>query len=151
MQAMVLVCIAKILFLGLAQVVASATCWGQSMPPYELIFTTDSTTEQTGSVTLICRDSVTAEEPEIDDIKFFLNRSSATDPSLREREDITVVEIRSAIIKFNLTRKYEGYYTCGKRVDCANVRESMPNTFICKHVVLYSHTYCGVMNFFSTS
>ena len=97
---------------------------------------TDSTTEQTGSITLRCRDSITAEVLNINEINFFLNRSSVTDPYLRERGDIRVVEVGSTGIKFNLTRKYDGYYTCGKRVDCANVTDSLPKTFICKCMVI---------------
>ena len=126
-----------ILLISLAHAMASATC---SSPPYKLIFMTDDTTEQTGSITLKCRDSITAEEADISEINFFLNRSSANDPSLRERGDITVFEVGSTGIKFNLTRKYDGYYTCGKRMDCANVRESMPDTLICKCMGLILYT-----------
>ena len=97
-----------------------------------MIHQTDSTTEETGSIILKCRDSDTAEELDISEISFFLNRSSVADPSLRERGDITVVPVRSTGIKFNLTRRLEGKYTCGKRVDIANVRESVPRTLVCK-------------------
>lgn len=95
---------------------------------YELTFETDSTTELTGSITLRCRDDITAEELDISEISFFLNRTH----SLREWEDIAVVEVGSTGIKFNLTRKLEGRYTCCKRVDGVNVRESQPKTLICK-------------------
>lgn len=101
-------------------------------PPYEVIHQTDNTTEHTGSITLICRDGMTAEEEDINEIYFFLNRTSAADPSLREREDIRVVKVGTTGIKFNLTRRFEGNYTCGKRVDAANLRESLPKTLICK-------------------
>ena len=125
---------AIIILVGVAHVVASATCSSQ-MPPYELIFMTDDTTEQTGSINLKCRDSITTAELDISEIKFFLNRSSVANLSLREM-DIKVVEVGSTAINFNLTREYEGYYTCGKRVDCANVRESLPKTLICKYMGL---------------
>ena len=132
-----------ILLISLAHVVTSATCSSQNPAPYELIFERDSTTEQTGSLTLRCRDSITAEILNIlNEIKFFLNHSSAADCSLRERGDIKVVEIGRTGIKFNLTRKYEGYYTCGKRVDCANVKESMPMALICKYMLGFNyHTF----------
>ena len=85
-----------------------------------------------GSIILRCRDSTKAEQLDIGQIKFFLNRNSVVDPSLRERGDITVVEVGSTGIKFNLTHRLEGNYTCGKRVDTANVRESLPKILICK-------------------
>ena len=102
------------------------------LPLYELIHQTDNTTELTGSMTFKCLNRYTANKLDISEIHFFLNRSSAADPSLRERGDITVVPVGSTGIKFNLTRRLEGYYTCGKRVDVANVRESVPKPYICK-------------------
>ena len=99
---------------------------------FELIRMTDSTTEQTGSITLQCRDALTAERLSISQISFFLNRSSAADPSLRERGDVRVAEIGCCGINFNLTRRLEGRYTCGKRVDCTNLIESQPILLICK-------------------
>ena len=112
-------------------VVASALCSSQSSAPYyELIHLTDSTTELTGSITLKCRDSC-AEDMKISEIKFFLNHSSA----LRERGDIRVIEIGTTGIKFNLTRRLEGNFTCGKSgVNTANntVRASLPMTLVCK-------------------
>ena len=99
---------------------------------FELIYMIDSTTEQTGSITLQCRDAITAESLHISQISFFLNRSSAADPSLRERGDIRVAEVGSTAINFNLTRRLEGRYTCGNRVDCTNLIESPPRLYICK-------------------
>ena len=125
--------IVRIAILGLVFIAAaSASSSSQNTPLYELIHQTDSTTEQTGSVTLKCRNSDTAEELDVSEISFFLNRSSVADPSLSEREDITVVPVGSTGIKFNLTRRLEGYYTCGKRVDVANVSESLPKPYICE-------------------
>ena len=120
---------------GLANVAKPAPCLSPNpTASYELIFGTDATTAQTGSLTLKCRDDYTAEELDINVISFFLNRSSAADPSLREREDISVIEVGSTAIKFNLTRRLEGHYTCGKRVNCTNVAESPPKTLICKWI-----------------
>ena len=127
--------IARIAIVGLVFTAASTSnpIASQNSPaPYELIHETDSNTEQTGSIIVKCRDSDTTEELDISEIHFFLNRSSATDPSLRERGDITVVSVERTGIKFNLTRRLEGNYTCGKRVDVANVRESVPKSLICK-------------------
>ena len=125
--------IARIIIVGLVFVAASVSSSSQNSPaPYELFHQTDTTTEETGSIILKCRDSDTAEELDISEISFFLNRSSVADPSLRERGDITVVPVGSTGIKFNLTRRLEGNYTCGKRVDVANVRESVPRTLVCK-------------------
>lgn len=132
MHAMLL--IAEVLLISIGHIVASATCSTSlgTAAPYELIHETDTTTELTDSVTLKFRDAITLEELQISEIKFFLNRRLPTDPSLRERGDITVIEVGRVAINFNLTRKYEGNYTCGKKVDGANVRESMSRTFIYK-------------------
>ena len=126
--------IARNAVVSLVFIAALAFTSSQNPPPYQLIFNTDSTTELTGSIILICRDRNTREDVEISEISFFLNRTSAAVPSLRERGDITVVEVGSTGIKFNLTRRLEGYYTCGRRVDIANVTESPPKTLICKQV-----------------
>ena len=120
-----------LILISLAYLVASTPCPSQSSRPYELIHETDSTTELTGSITLKCRDSSTAEELEKNEINFFLNRSS-----VREREDIRVVEVGSTGIKFNLTREYDGYYTCGKRGDntCTANDKSLPTALICEWI-----------------
>jgi hypothetical protein len=123
--------------LVLAYIVVSTPCSSRnSAPHYELIFTTDSTTELTGSITFKCRDGYTADELEINEIDFFLNCSSSTNcPSLRERGDITVVAAGSYDIQFNLTREYDGYYTCGKRggdTSTGNYTMSPPKALVCK-------------------
>ena len=130
-QNLIYACCKKYFFIFVAGPVSNLC---QNPASYELIFETDSTIEQTGLLTLRCRDSVTAEILDINEISFFLNRSSAADPSLREREDIRVVEVGTTGIKFNLTRRLEGYYTCGKKVDCTNVRESSSKALICKWI-----------------
>ena len=115
-------------------IAAPALASTASHPPYELIFSieSDGTTELTGSICLMCRDADTAEELPVDGVLFFLNRSSSSDPSIRERGDIRVVVVGCCRVRFNLTRRLEGNYTCGKRVDVANVRESLPLTLACK-------------------
>ena len=123
---------------SLVYLVASTPCSSQSSAPYELIHEIDSTTELTGSITLKCRDSSTAEELEISEINFFLNHSSTATNylSLRERGDITLVEVGSTGIKFNLTREYDGYYICGRRGDdvCTANNTSQPKALICEWI-----------------
>lgn len=100
--------------------------------PHEVIIETDETTENTGSIIMLCRDEI-AENIPISETIFFLNHSSV-DVSLREREDINVIEVDRYRIKFNLTRSLEGNYTCGSRVSGTHVIESMPRTLVCKLV-----------------
>ena len=124
-------------------IAASSPCSSQSSAAYELIYRTDSTTDLTGSITLSCRDDSTAEEVGISEISFFLNCSSGANNclSLRERGDITVVAVTSTRIRFNLTREYDGNYTCGKRrrsrgdgTCTANYTMSPPEALVCKWI-----------------
>ena len=119
--------------MGVANIAVSAPFSSQS----ELIFEIDTTTAKTGAIILKCRDYETAELLNIDDISFYLNRTSASDFSLRERGDITVTAVGNTGIKFNLTRRLEGSYTCGTRVNCNSVIESPPKTLICKLIIIY--------------
>ena len=128
-----------VIAVGIADIAKSAPC---SAASYELIFKTDTTTAETGAVILKCRDDATAEALDIDTISFYLNRTSASDLSLRERGDVTVTAVGSTGIKFNLTRRLEGNYTCGTRVNCNSVIESPPKTLICKWIVI-----CVTINF----
>ena len=123
---------ARIAVVGLVFIATSA--FTSIIPPFELIYMTDATTLLTGSITMQCRDALTAEQLIIHQINFFLNRSSAADPSLREREDVTVVGVGNTRIRFNLTRRLEGYYTCGRRVNTTHVIESQPLVLVCKWV-----------------
>ena len=124
-------------------VAASSPCSSQSSAAYELIYRTDSTPDLTGSITLICRDDETAEKVGISEISFFLNCTSGASNclSLRERGDITVVAVGSTCIRFNLTREYDGYYTCGKRrrsrgdgTCTENYTMSPPKALVCKWI-----------------
>ena len=126
------VLIVRIAAVGSIFIVASVFASTIPSPQYELIFRTDSTTGLTGSITLMCRDYNTAEQLPVVDILFFLNRSSVDDPSIRERGDIRVVEVGCCGVRFNLTRRLESYYTCGRRVNITYVEESLPRTLICK-------------------
>ena len=103
-------------------------------PLYQLIFMAESTyTEVTGSITMVCRTKATAEELPLNEVHFWLNRTCACDPSLRERPDIRVIKVNDYKIRFNLTRSREGYYTCGKRVSVNHVMESSRKTLISKY------------------
>ena len=108
-------------------------------PPtsYELIHMTNSTTETTGLVTLMCRDQF-AEPVPVNGVMFWLNRTSACDIDLRERRDVQMIKVSAYGIHFNLTGDLEGVFTCGILVIRDNritVEESDSLTLICK-----SHT-----------
>ena len=107
--------------------------------PYEVIFETDKTTEKTGSIQMQCRDAY-AERIPINEVKFWLNRTHTSDPSLRERCDFNIIEVDSYKIKFNLTRRLEGNYTCGRCDSESGVLESSPKTLICKYWIIMHTT-----------
>ena len=102
--------------------------------PFELIFTTDDQTASSGSILLECRDEKTAEPLNVNQTKFWLNRTSACDPDLSAIADVPVSRGDNGM-KFNLTRNLEGVYTCGTLAIQENeviVRESTPRTLICE-------------------
>ena len=105
----------------------------RSTATYELIHTTDLTTETTGSITMYCRNSTTAEKVPLNEVQFWLNRTNRCDPNLQERGNINAIEVDNFKIKFNLTRHLDGYYTCGKYVNGNRVLESNQKAFVCKH------------------
>lgn len=111
--------------------------------PHEVIFETDGTTEQTGSVIVRCRNEISENIPLSRKVKFWLNWTNPHDPSastsLQERDDFNVVEFDPYGIKFNLTRGLEGNYTCGQRVNESYVQMSQPKTIICKLISLKVH------------
>ena len=116
--------------------------------PFELIFTTDSQTELTGSTLLQCRDTTTAEPLKINQTKFWLNRTSACDSDLTARADVHVVIVDNNRIKFNLTRNLEGDYTCGRLALQENgiiVKESTPKRLICKFSFIQYIFFCTVI------
>ena len=111
--------------------------------PYELVYRTfDSMhmTERSGLIELICRSGSTAQElPLTDNVtKIWLNRTSVNDPDLQERGDVRDIEIHGCCrLRFNLTSKLEGKYTCGRQTDIANVQESLPKQLICKKLNVF--------------
>lgn len=100
---------------------------------FELIYMTDDQTASSGSISLQCRDANTAEPLDVDQTKFWLNRTSACDPDLTAIADVQVLRDDKKT-KFNLTRNLEGVYTCGTLAIQENeviIRESVPRTLIC--------------------
>ena len=101
--------------------------------PYELVYHTFDVTELSGLIEMACRNESTAEELPVSDIKIWLNRTSVDDPDLREREDVGIVEVHGCCrLRFNLTHQLDGNFTCGRRINIANVKESPTKMLICK-------------------
>ena len=101
---------------------------------------------------MLCRSFTTAENIPISEVQFWLNYTTCNNAtSLREREDVNVLDVDSYSIRFNLTRSLEGYYTCGKQVD-ENCIMSTKRELICKYNTLYvyiriSSISCTMYNF----
>ena len=93
-------------------------------PPYELIVRrADSSTRgaRVDLITLQCRENRSMEIVSVQDINFWLNRMRPDDPDLKE-EDYVIINDDNMGVTFQL--RQEGYYTCGRRTDAANVDES---------------------------
>ena len=102
------------------------------LPGFEIIFVAESGFEESGSIALTCRDSWTADELNVHNVNFWLNRTLENNTDLRERRDIGIKEVGCCSIKFNLLRNLEGRYSCGKMYDNGYVEESAPLKLICK-------------------
>ena len=108
---------------------AQASC--PNCSPYTIVHSRDSTS---GRIELECRNSSTLERLDIHGVKFWVNRTSADDRDLRNRSDFSVIEDHNNnVIRFTLTGDLEGRFTCGIKIDVANIRESPPLALICKH------------------
>ena len=129
---------ALIVTVSLCTVIPASVAMPIQRNGYELIFGTDRTT---GSVTLTCRDALSANDINVNSTNYFLNSSEyATD--LRQREDFCNVEIVGCCsIKFNLPQNLEGNYTCGTRIN-DTLQESPPKTLICEYNL---HTIASYM------
>ena len=129
---------ARMLFIVVSLLVSTSnqvpTSTTTAEPTYEMTYSTDATTETTGSIVMCCRSSETAEELPLNEVHFWFNRTRVCDPSLRDQSNIRVIEVDNHNIKFNLTRSHEGYYTCGKRVSVNHVMESSPKALTCKQI-----------------
>ena len=123
------VLIVRIAAVGSIFIVASVFASITPPPQYELICRTDSMIYLTGAISPMYR--TTAETILVDEVVFILNCSSVDDPSIWERGDIRVV-VGNYGLRFNLTRRLEGNYACGRRVNVANMEESWPLTLACK-------------------
>ena len=112
----------------IAIAVQMSSGWDPS--PFQLIHRTNSTT---GLTKLACRNSTTIEYLDIHTVNFYVNRSSVHDPDLRNRTGFSVIEEDNMIV-FNLTGNSEGIFTCGRRIDEFNIRESPPLILVCKYI-----------------
>lgn len=84
------------------------------------------------AVTLACRNSAGVVQ-DIDNVRFWLNRTRDDSRDVRERGDIPVFEDQTRNeISITFSRSIEGYYTCGQEVDSVNVDESAPLILVCK-------------------
>ena len=105
------------------------------LSPFELIW---NRKEQSGIITMKCRNGTTADELDAATVHFWLNRTSTNDSDLRQRDDVLVTVDDNSSIRFTLTRNLEGNYTCGTRSDADSVQESDPRILICKLIVCLS-------------
>lgn len=123
------------LLLSTLQLVAEVKSTPSPAPYYQLIYQITNTATEDGSVTLTCRNATTAEELNVQNVKFWLNRSAEYEQDLRERGDVGTVEvIGCCTIKFSLQQGHEGYYTCGTSSEEYGVHESPQLTLICKFI-----------------
>ena len=129
-------------FVTVCTLCAINSCLSLNPPSYQL-FHSRQYYATTASIKLQCREETVTSLKfmNVADAKFWLNKTSPTDPSLRERADVTVTKTEDGLgITFNLTRNLEGNYTCGRRIDSENVHESLPLTLICKHYGIMLNT-----------
>jgi hypothetical protein len=90
---------------------------------------------------LSCYDSSTGAAADIDDVTFWRNRTLPSDPGLREGRDMPVFgDPIGNDISFILTRKFEGYYTCGRQLMGRVEDESTPIPLVCKFN-MYTYAY----------
>ena len=100
---------------------------------YELIHTSTSNTTNDGSLIIKCRNKVTADELRVNEVSFWLNRTSTCGQDLRRRTDIRNVEVVGCCsLRINLRPCLEGNYTCGRVNESGALQESDPVTLICK-------------------
>ena len=96
----------------------------QSPAPYVLRVEREVESSQGASVDLItlrCVDSTSDQVVRPQDVIFWLNRESPDDPDFKDEDYVDIDNGRGGIV-FQL--RVEGYYTCGRRADVANVEES---------------------------
>ena len=105
----------------------------QQQPPYELIVQRQqesSTGSAVDLITLRCRNTQSGSFEPVRDVIFWFNRATPDDPGINNEPG--VFQDRTGIV-FQLQRESrEGNYTCGVRIDQANVMESERVTLIGK-------------------
>ena len=91
---------------------------------------------------LACYEPSIGHNADIDDVTFWRNRTLTSDPQgLREGSDMPVfADPMENKISFILTRKFEGYYTCGRQM-MGRIEESPTVPLVCKLILLLILTY----------
>ena len=74
-------------------------------------------------ITLRCRNSQSGSLELVRNVIFWFNRATPNDPDLKNEPYVFISSDNMGIV-FQLPREREGNYTCGVRVDTANVMES---------------------------
>ena len=89
-----------------------------------------STGSQVDLITLRCRNTVSGNFELIrGGVIFWFNRATPDDPNIKNEPDVFSTGDGRGIV-FQLSRQREGNYTCGMRIDEANVMESERETLI---------------------
>lgn len=109
--------------------------------PFEL----KSRSEENGMITMWCCNATSGDELDTATVYFWLNRTSANDCDLRERNDVQNTVADHFSIQFNLTRNLEGSYTCGMIDAGDNVQESSPQILICELDSYIALLFAGIM------
>lgn len=91
------------------------------------------------------RNSITADDISLSEVKFWLNWTDACDLGLQEQDDFNVIKVDDHRIKFNLVCHFEGHYTCG-RFAGDRVIENPPKTLICKYWITCSNINLHVID-----
>ena len=91
---------------------------------------------------LTCYEPSIGRIADIDDVTFWRNRTlTSNPPGLREGSDMPVfADPMENEISFILTRKFEGYYTCGRQM-MGRIEESPTVPLVCKLILLLILTY----------
>ena len=113
--------LAAVTSVSLYALVASQT---QAPAPYVLRVEREEPSSQGALVDLItlrCVESTSDQVMRPQDVIFWLNRERPEDPDFKDEDYVEIDNGREGIV-FQL--RVEGYYTCGRRADIANVEES---------------------------
>lgn len=102
----------------------------QPSAPYTLVVQRQSASSRStvDLITLRCRNA-DSEDLNVQDVLFWFNRVSPDDPGIENEPYVLLADDGRGIV-FQLPRQREGNYTCGVRIDAANVMESERETLI---------------------